>query len=666
MLSILILVLATTAINTKDYRPDFDAAYAKFSARDGLLRSEPPAVHLQRYASFCKFAKTVDDVNANNELTFSAENNFLSILTDEEKKSYLGVNLTGHFHEEKTNKPKPLTVGQVAESRDFSKKIGPVKDQGNCGSCWTYAATAALEGEIYFTNSIEDVSLSEQEYMECSTTSDGCSGGWMEWCYDYSKNSGRISPSTAYPYEQKDTMRCRASGKANALVDTNTKVTGNIKISGDAELLTYANKHIVSVAIKVVSTFHSYKKGIFNDKSCNEQPVDHAVAVVGYESEFWLVRNSWGAGWGDDGYIKMSRNINNICHISTHSHIPKVECRDNSCTAPVIDNDDGGDEESDGGDEESDGDECVDLKTSCPSWAQSGYCEHATYGAYILENCPKSCNSCENNEDDDGDDKDDGDDNDDSGDGDDADDQCVDLETSCPSWAQTGYCNDATFRAYMIEYCPKSCSSCENNDNDDGDDAGDECVDLETSCPSWAQSSYCNDATYRAYMLENCPKSCNSCENNEDDDGDDKDDGDDNDDSGDGDDEGDDDNDGKDDGDDKDDGSDKEDICKIQVVRLGKCIKTEKLALEECENNAVPENKCVVTKVANCYFTNSAGSDFVEYYGPCKDEGGDGKDGDGGDHNDDEDSEGCDANAGLVMCNDCNCCIHKHMCDNPA
>ena len=648
MLSILILVLATTAINTKDYRLDFDAAYAKFSARDGLLRSEPPAVHLQRYASFCKFAKTVDDVNANNELTFSAENNFLSILTDEEKKSYLGVNLTGHFHEEKTNKPKLLTVGQVAESRDFSKKIGPVKDQGNCGSCWTYAATAALEGEIYFTNSIEDVSLSEQEYMECSTTSDGCSGGWMEWCYDYSKDSGRIAPSTAYPYEQKDTMRCRASGKANALMDTNTKVTGNIKISGDAELLTYANKHIVSVAIKVVSTFHSYKKGIFNDKSCNEQPVNHAVAVVGYESEFWLVRNSWGAGWGDDGYIKMSRKINNICHISTHSHIPKVECRDNSCTAPVIDNDDGGDEESDG-------DECVDLETSCPSWAQSGYCEHAKYGAYMLENCLKSCSSCETNDNDDGDD---------------ADDECVDLETSCPSWAQSGYCDDAAYGAYMIENCPKSCSSCENNDNDDEDDAGDECVDLETSCPSWAQSGYCNDATYRAYMLENCPESCNSCENNEDDDGDDKDDGDDNDDSGDdendGDDEGDNDGDGKDDGDDKDDGSDKEDICKIQVVRLGKCIKTEKLALEECENNAIPENKCVVTKVANCYFTNSAGSDFVEYYGPCKDEGSDGKDDDGGDDNDDENSEGCDANAGLVMCNDCNCCIHKHMCDNPA
>ena len=469
MLSILILVLATTASSAKDYRPAFEAAYAKFSAKDGLLQSEPPAVHLQRYECFCKFAKTVDDVNANNELTFSAENNFLSILSDEEKKSYMGLNLTGHFHEVKTNKPKSLTVGEVAETRDFSKKIGPIKDQGSCGSCWTFAATAALEGEIYFTNSIEDVSLSEQEYMECSTTSHGCRGGWMEWCYDYSKGSGRIAPSTAYPYEAKDTRRCRASGKANALVDTNTKVTGNIEFSGDDELLQYASEHIVSVAIKVVSTFHGYKKGIFNDRSCNQEQVDHAVAVVGYESDYWLVRNSWGAGWGDDGYIKMSRKINNICHISAYSSIPRVECRDNSCTAPVIDNDDGGDDESDGGDDESDG----------------------------------------------GDDESDG-----------------------------------------------------------GDDESDG-------------------------------------------------------------------------GDDNDDGSDKQDLCKIKV-ELGKCNKKETLARKECENNKIPEFECVVTKVKKCYYTNSKdkdGKNFVEYYGPCK---------------------VCDANAGLVMCNDCNCCIHKHMCDNPA
>ena len=432
MLSILILVLATTASSAKDYRLAFEAAYAKFSARDGLLRSEPHKFHLLRYLCFCKFAKTVDDINANNKLTFSAENNFLSILTDDEIKSHLGVNLTGHFREVITNKRAPLTVGEVAESRDFSKKISPVKDQGNCGSCWTFAATAALEGEIYFTNSIKEVSLSEEEYMECSTTSDGCSGGWMEDGFDYSKDSGRIAPSTAYPYEQRDSRRCRASGKANALEDTNTKVTGNIKISGDAELLKYASEHIVSVAIKVVSTFHSYKKGIFNDNSCNQQQPDHAVAVVGYRSDHWLVRNSWGAGWGDKGHIKMSRKINNICHISTYSNIPTVECRDNSCTAPVIDNDDSGDDESDG-------DECVDLKTSCPYWSESGLCNDATHETYMMENCPKSCT--------------------------------VDLETSCPSWAEAGYCDDTTYEAYMMETCPKSCSSCGNNDDDDECDA---------------------------------------------------------------------------------------------------------------------------------------------------------------------------------------------------
>ena len=359
MLSILILVLVAAA-NTEDYRKEFEDALSKFSKQDGLLQSEPAAFRLQRYRSFSKFAKTVDEVNANDELTFSAENNFMSILTEEEQKSYMGLNLTGHIREDNSNKPEGIMNTKVAKSRDFSRNIGPIKNQGNCGSCWSFAATAALEGEIYFTNSRTGVSLSEQEYMECSTTNDGCQGGWMKDCYTYSQRSGRIAPSAAYRYTATDARNCRAKGKANALTITNTRVTGNIEINGDAELLKYANKHIVSVAIFTRSTFHSYSSGIYNDRNCNQQP-NHAVAVVGYGSNYWKVRNSWGIGWGDRGYIKMSRDVNNICMISDYAHIPRVECRDNSCTVPDIDDDtDGGDDEgddSDGDDSDGEGDD---------------------------------------------------------------------------------------------------------------------------------------------------------------------------------------------------------------------------------------------------------------------------------------------------------------------
>ena len=113
MLSILILVFVATA-STKDYRPAFEDALSKFSVR--LLQSKSPAHSLERYQSFTKFAKAVDEVNANDELTFSAENNFMSILTEEEKKAYMGLNLTGHINEEYSNNPAPvmnMKSGQV-------------------------------------------------------------------------------------------------------------------------------------------------------------------------------------------------------------------------------------------------------------------------------------------------------------------------------------------------------------------------------------------------------------------------------------------------------------------------------------------------------------------------------------------------------------------------
>ena len=348
MLSILILVFVATA-STKDYRPAFEDALSKFSVR--LLQSKSPAHSLERYQSFTKFAKAVDEVNANDELTFSAENNFMSILTEEEKKAYMGLNLTGHINEEYSNNPAPVMNMKVAKSRDFSKKIGPIKDQGTCGSCWAFAAAAALEGEMYFTNSKTDVSLSEQEFMDCSTQNDGCKGGWMKDCYTYSTTYGRIAPSSDYSYRGKDSRMCHASGKTNAFHQTNTKITGNIPIrGGDLDLLRYASRHIVSVAISTIGSFHAYKNGIYNDRNCNSAP-NHAVAVVGYGSNYWKVRNSWGVGWGDKGYIKMSRDVKNICLISNHAHIPRVECRDNRCTVPNID--DGGD---DGGDEDGDDD----------------------------------------------------------------------------------------------------------------------------------------------------------------------------------------------------------------------------------------------------------------------------------------------------------------------
>ena len=350
MFKILILAFLACASAT-DFRKMFSEAMDKYRVKNGIEEMEPAARRKMRFEAFVKFAKLTAAINANKNSTFKSINNFLSILTDEERQSRLGLNITGELSTGSLNEQPALTTNlQVAQSRDFSSKISPVKDQGSCGSCWTFSATAALEGEIYFTTGTEGVSLSEQEYMECSTYYDGCGGGWMEDCYTYSVREGRIAPTNAYLYSGRDAMWCQSSGRANALTQTNIKIIGNIPIQGDYNLLQYADQHIVSVAISVVDSFYGYSTGVYNEYYCDQ--VNHAVAVVGFGSDYWLVRNSWGQAWGTKGHIKMSRYIDNICGISSYAIIPKVQCADENCRRPDIGG--GGEEFDDGNDDNND------------------------------------------------------------------------------------------------------------------------------------------------------------------------------------------------------------------------------------------------------------------------------------------------------------------------
>jgi len=205
--------------------------------------------------------------------------------------------------------------------------VTPIKDQGQCGSCWAFSATGALEGQT-FAKTKTLPSLSEQNLVDCSTKQGnmGCNGGLMDQAFEYIKVNNGIDTEASYPYEARDNT-CRF--KAADVGATDTGFT-DIKSKDESALQqAVATVGPISVAIDAShSSFQLYKSGVYNERRCSPTQLDHGVLAIGYGTEgskdYWLVKNSWGTSWGNKGYIMMSRNDKNQCGIATAASYPLV------------------------------------------------------------------------------------------------------------------------------------------------------------------------------------------------------------------------------------------------------------------------------------------------------------------------------------------------------
>jgi len=300
--------------------------FGKFAAQYGKDYNGVSEFH----GAYSTFKANLQKINAHNARKSSytlAVNQFADMTYEQFAKTRLGYKPTAAARVGEAH-----TVSTVAPAAavDWRQKglVGPVKDQGQCGSCWSFSAIASLEG-AHAKAAGTYLSLSEQQLVDCSTDfgNMGCNGGLMDQAFQYLINATKGDDTeTAYPYKGVDGTCAYQPAAVGATIKSFVDITPNDE---NALLDAVSTVGPVSIAIQAADDFMFYSSGVYDSTDCSSSPstLNHGVAIVGYgvdgAAPFWIVRNSWGASWGEAGYIRMALG-KNMCGLADVASYPVV------------------------------------------------------------------------------------------------------------------------------------------------------------------------------------------------------------------------------------------------------------------------------------------------------------------------------------------------------
>jgi len=307
-----LLAVAVSAYSEKEYR----AAFLKFIKDHNKHYAQ--SEFNSKYRTFKSNMDFVQSWNANADNHRVEVNKFADLTVAEYSAMYLGTRATVT--------PGAYVPSATADSLDWRTKgaVTPIKNQGQCGSCWAFSTTGSTEGAHFLAKGAL-VSLSEQNLVDCSDAqgNQGCNGGLMTQAFTYIISNKGIDTEATYPYTAQDgNCHYSAANSGSTLVSFK-----NVQSGSEADLLAKINLGPTSVAIDAShSSFQLYKSGVYYEAACSASALDHGVLAVGYgvagSKDFYIVKNSWGTDWGMAGYIEMSRNRNNNCGIATMATLP--------------------------------------------------------------------------------------------------------------------------------------------------------------------------------------------------------------------------------------------------------------------------------------------------------------------------------------------------------